>query len=82
MSDLEKRIEALEAWRQSVEPHISRTIPLGPNPRRDKEIEERRNAEFQKIIDEVKAKEAPPVDRSAQQLVSGVPVPEDRSHLS
>ena len=78
--DLEKRIAALEAWRETIEPHVSRTIPLGPNPRRDKDLEERRKVEFQKIIDQVKAKEVPPVDCSAQQLVSGAPVPEDHSH--
>jgi hypothetical protein len=80
MNDLEKRIAASEAWRESIEPHVSRMIPLGQNPRRDKDLEDRRKAEFQKIIDEVKAKEVFPVDRSARQLVSGDPVPEDRSH--
>ena len=77
--DLEKRIAALEAWRESAEPHISRMIPLGPNPRRDREPEKSRAA-FQRIIDEIKFRDAPPVDRSAQQLVSGAPVPEDCSH--
>jgi hypothetical protein len=36
--------------------------------------------EPQKIIEEVKSKQVPPIDRSAQQLVSGAPVPEDGSH--
>jgi hypothetical protein len=80
MEDLEKRVAVLEAWRDSVTPYISRTKPLGPNPRRDWGLEERREAEFQNTNEEVKAREAPPVDRSAQQLVSGALVPEDRSH--
>src|SRR5438067_11769330 len=78
--DLEKRIAALEAWRELVEPHISRMIPLGPSPEREKELAARRDEGFRKIIDKVKSKQAPPVDRSAQQLVSGAPVPKDRSH--
>jgi hypothetical protein len=78
--ELEKRIADLEAWRESVEPHVSQMIPLGPRPKRDQEFEERRKAAFQKIVDEIKARQAPPVDRSAQQLVSGASVPKDQSH--
>lgn len=80
MSDLEKRIAALEAWRDSVAPHVSRMVPLGPNQAREREFDEQRRQAFQQIIDKVKADKAPPVDRSAQQLVSGAPVPEDQSH--
>jgi hypothetical protein len=80
MSDLEERVAALEAWRESVEFHISRTKPLGPNQARDAEFEKRGSEAIRKIVDEVKSRKVPPVDHSAQQLTSGAPVPEDRSH--
>ena len=79
MNDLEKRVAALEAWRDMVEPHVNRSIPLGPRPKTDDEIAE----QAKKFTDELMAvikKDVPPVDRSKQQLVSGAPVPEDRSH--
>lgn len=79
MSDLEKRIAALEAWRDRVEPHINRSMPLGPSPSRIKEIEDNQREEFKKIVDGMK-KATPPVDRSKQQLVSGAPRPADDSH--
>lgn len=82
MDDLEKRIAALEAWRDRVEPHVSRMIPLGPSPAREREFEKQRAQAFQQIIDKVRADKVPPVDRDAQQLVSGSPVPADSSHTT
>lgn len=77
--DLEKRIAALEAWHARVEPHINRSIPLGPRPLTDEEVKQR----AQKFTDEmmkVVKKDIPPVDRNNKTLVSGAPVPEDQSH--
>jgi hypothetical protein len=55
-------------------------VGLFPAEAASKNGQSRDKAAFQKIVDEIQAREAPPVDRSAQQLVSGAPVPEDRSH--
>src|SRR4051794_38768142 len=77
MSDLEKRIADLEARFDRLEPHVNRTIPLGPSPNKKRYPE---TGVLEKIIRDIKAKDAPPVDRSKQELVSGAPVPEDRSH--
>lgn len=78
MEDLEKRVADLEAWRAKVEPHLSRLMPIGPNPENENELATQRAEQYQKIIGEVK--KAPDVDRNSMQLVSGEPVPEDRSH--
>lgn len=79
MTDLEKRIAALEAWRNSIEPHVNRSIPLGPRPLTDEEIAAR-SKKFSDEMMKIIKKDIPPVDRTKQQLVSGAPVPEDRSH--
>ncbi len=79
MNDLEKRVAALEAWRDRIEPHVNRSIPLGPRPLTDEEIAER-SKKFSDEMMKIIKKDAPPVDRSKQQLVSGAPVPKDRSH--
>lgn len=76
---IEERLAALEAWRDRVSPHINRSIPLGPNPEREKEMEAQRSKAFKELTEKL-AKEAPPVDRSKQQLASGEPVPKDWNH--
>ena len=80
--ELEKRIAYLEQWRDSVAPYVSRMIPLGPRkPTVEEEAEG--NRQIESIVKEVarqKKMNAPPVDRSKQQLISGKPVPEDRGH--
>jgi hypothetical protein len=82
--DLEKRISDLEHWRNQVEPHINCSIPLGPNPDYEKKLDQQRDEEFKLIVDQavrqLREKTAPLVDRSAQQLVSGDPVPDNHSH--
>lgn len=80
MSDLEKRVADLERRLDPIEPHVRRSMPLGPNPARQKEIEQQGNEQSQKIVDGIKSSMVPSVDRTKQQLVSGAQVPEDRSH--
>jgi hypothetical protein len=82
MSDLEKRIAELEAWRDEVGPYVSRMIPMGPR-KPTKEENEEGGRQLKAIIEAAAVrlkKDAPPVDRTNQQLVSGAAVPEDRSH--
>lgn len=79
VDDLEKRVAALEARLDRLDPHIKRSIPIGPSPAADRELEGRREAEFKQIVEHL-AKEPPPVDRDQMQLVDGRPVPEDHSH--
>jgi hypothetical protein len=76
MSDLETRVAALEARLDGLEPHIQRTIPIGPGPRSDQESEERQRRIMEKLV-----KDLPPVDRNNIQLTDGSHVPEDRSHV-
>lgn len=83
MNDLEKRIAALEAWCTRVEPYVNRTIPLGPR-KPTKAEEEEGNRQIEAIVKEATRQlktDVPPVDRSNQELVSGKPVPKDRSHV-
>lgn len=77
MSDLEKRIAALEAWRNRVAPYINRSIPLGPR-RPSRADEEEANRQIEAIVKAVA--DILPVDHDNQQLVSGAPVPKDWSH--
>jgi len=81
--DLEKRVAELERRVARLEPHVDAMMPIGPIKPPYPSEEEVEN-EFQKIADEaarrMREKQVHPVDRSAQQLVSGEPVPGDDSH--
>jgi hypothetical protein len=79
MNDLEKRVSDLERRLARLEPHVERNIQLGPRPLSDEEVAQRAKQFTDELMTAVK-KGAPPADRSAQQLVSGAPVPEDQSH--
>lgn len=72
---LEERVAALEARVNRLEPHVERTIPLGPKPISSEEMSRGIQEAFDKLVRPV-----PPVDRNNEVLVSGKPVPEDRSH--
>lgn len=79
---LEERVAELERRVNRMEPHVSRTIPLGPLAQTEEEIQDR-TKKFSEIVKKAMEnirKNAVPVDRSNQQLVSGKPVPADRSH--
>lgn len=65
---MEKRIEALEMKHGR----------LGPNPKQNEEFARESELVVKGIVES--AKQAVPVDRRCQVLVSGAPVPEDRSH--
>jgi hypothetical protein len=87
MSDLETRVADLEARLDRLEPHVRRSMPLGPGIEREKELEAHRNKEMKTIVAGIRAKMAnepekaiAPVDRSQMQLTDGSPVPPDRSH--
>ena len=83
MSEMDEVWAAIKRLQQQVANLDARTLPmqpLGPGSQCEKELAEHQSKEFQRIIDEVRAKQVPPVDRSAQELTDGSPVPEDRSH--
>lgn len=83
IDDLEKRIKALESRLDSIEPQVRRSMPIGPGIEREKELEAQGRETLQKICEGIQAKrekEVPAVDRSAQQLTDGSPVPQDHSH--
>jgi hypothetical protein len=79
MSDLEKRVADLERRIGRLEPAAERNVIYGPRESTDKEVAQRVKRISGELLKAVK-KDMPPVDRSAQQLVSGAPVPEDCSH--
>lgn len=58
-------------------------VKLGPNQQRDYKIKREMEEQVSKMLEEKFQAEVelpPPVDRANQQLVSGDPVPADRSH--
>lgn len=80
---IEQRLDALERRLARLEPHVNRLMPLGPGIEREKELEAQGKDELDKICKAIAAKQMesiPLVDRAAQQLASGEPVPADRSH--
>ena len=82
MTDLENRVADLERRLAAIEPTVRRQMPLGPRVLTAEE-ERSRADELKTVVARAveQIKEAvPPVDRDRQQLVSGQPVPEDRSH--
>src|SRR5262245_18692680 len=81
MSVLEKRVADLERGIGDLEPAAERGIIYGPREPTDKEVVQRVKRISGELLKAVK-KDVPLVDRSAQQLVSGAPVPEDCSHTS
>ena len=46
MSNLEKRVAEIEKRLDNIEPHVRRSMPLGPNKEYEKELEESRTQEF------------------------------------
>jgi len=83
MEDLEKRVKDLEQWRERVGTYINRLIPLGPNPAREEELQKKRAATLEKLMDGIKvsSEAAAPVDRSARVLADGSPVTPDHREL-
>jgi hypothetical protein len=81
VSDLEKRVEALEKRLAAIEPHVRRSMPIGPCPARQEQIEQQVNEELERIIHGVKPILSPPVDRNARQLTDGSPVTPDHREL-
>jgi hypothetical protein len=81
MSDLEKRVADLERRLARIEPHVNRSIPLGPSKENIEQIEANDRKRLEGIVAEIK-KDTPPVDRSKCQLTDGSPVPEDGSHTA
>jgi len=77
MKTIEERLEAIEQRLERMELSGRR---LGPNPKQDAELAAERERLAEQIIESAKKVETSPVDRSRQVLVSGDPVPEDRSH--
>lgn len=73
-----ERLDAIEARLAAIERVTVPLTPLGPNPTQDAELERDHERMVQEIVEAVR--QAEPVDRSCQVLVSGAPVPEDRSH--
>lgn len=80
--DLKIRVAELERRLDRMEPHVNRFVPLGPRELTEEEIKQQRNrlTEAVKEVSERVRKDAVPVDRTKQELTSGVPVPDDRSH--
>lgn len=83
MDDLERRVKDLEQWRELVGTYINRLIPLGPNPATGEELQKKRAATLEKLMDGIKisSEAAPPVDRSARVLTDGSPVTPDHTEL-
>lgn len=80
MITLEERVDELEKRLARIEPHVNRTIPMGPRELTAEEVRERSNKFAEAMMKTVRAAVPAPVDRNNQQLVSGAAVPADRSH--
>lgn len=87
MITLEERVAELEKRLSRIEPHVNRTIPMGPRELTPEELRDRGN-KLSEIVkkhikdgeDKMRENAHPCVDRSNQELVSGAAVPSDESH--
>lgn len=84
MSDmsLEDRVAALERTVADLNTRTIGMVRMGPRPRDVAEERARMSKASEEAIQRIveKIKPVPPVDRSAQVLTTGEPVPADRSH--
>lgn len=81
MRDLEKEVDELKRRLDAIEPHVRRSMPIGPK-QEDAAIERQRSEMFKKIVEGIKLEDVPPVDRSQTQLTDGSAVTDDHREIN
>lgn len=80
-SSLLSRVAALERRVAELDSRTIGNVRFGPIQQSEDEIRADAKAMTERVLAAMPKREVPPVDRSAQQLTDGAPVPADRSHV-